>query len=84
MLTDPRFDGLRPLCCLSCGASVLVAKFSAQHTSVQWSLPAMLVCHEFGSFAAAGGQTALSPGCGKLRASIDAAVLGGDLPVAPP
>jgi hypothetical protein len=84
MRADPRFDGLAPLSCLSCGAHVLVAKFSEQHTSVQWSLAAMRSCVEFGAVAAAGGQTALSPGCAALRASIDAAVLAGRLPVAPP
>jgi hypothetical protein len=81
---DERHEGLRPVSCLSCGAVVLVAKFSPQHTSVQWSLPAMRACLEFGALAAAGGQTALSEGCGSLRSSIDTAVLAGRLPVAPP
>ena len=84
MRTDPRFDGLSPVCCATCGASVLVAKFSAQHTSVQWSPPAMRSCVEFSVLAALGEQTALSPGCGKLRASIEEAVRSGRLAVAPP
>ena len=84
MLADPRHDGLRPVSCSSCGAVVLVAKFSPQHTSVQWSLAAMGMCSEFGALAAAGGQSALIAGCGGLRSSIDAAVLAGRLPVAPP
>lgn len=84
MRTDPRFDGLSPVGCTTCGASVLVAKFSAQHTSVQWSLPAQRLCAEFESVAAAGGQTALSPGCAKLRDSIEEAVRAGRLSVAPP
>jgi hypothetical protein len=84
MRADPRHDGLRPVCCSSCGADVLVAKFSAQHTSVQWSLPAMRACREFGALVAAGGQSALIEGCGSLRSSIDAAVLAGRLPVTPP
>jgi hypothetical protein len=84
MRADPRFDGLAPVCCLSCGAHVLVAKFSEQHTSVQWSMAAMGSCLEFGAVAASGGQTALSPGCAALRASIDAAVTSGRLTVAPP
>ncbi|HEX6522043.1 MAG TPA: hypothetical protein VF070_18855 [Streptosporangiaceae bacterium] len=81
---DPRFDGVQPVSCGECGAAVLVAKFSPQHTSVQWSLPAMRACLEFGMLTAAGEQTALSDGCGRLRASIDAAVRDGRLPVAPP
>lgn len=84
MLPDPRFAGLAPVCCLSCGTRVLVAKFSEQHTSVQWSLAAMRSCPELGAVAARGGQTALWPGCGALRASIDAAVLAGRLAVSPP
>jgi hypothetical protein len=70
--------------CASCGAAVLVAKFSAEHTSVQWSRLAMRACKEFGALIAAGGQTALSDGCDSLRSSIDAAVHAGRLPVAPP
>jgi hypothetical protein len=81
---DPRFDGLRPVSCAACGASVLVAKFSPQHTTVQWSLPAMRACLEFGVLTAAGEQTALAEGCGRLRSSIDAAVRGGRLPVEAP
>ncbi len=81
---DPRFEGLRPVSCAACGGTVLVAKFSPQHTSVQWSLPAMRACLEFGVLTAAGEQTALSEGCGRLRSSIDAAVRDGRLPVAPP
>jgi hypothetical protein len=82
--TDPRFDKLSPVSCVTCGASVLVVKFSAQHTSVQWSLPAMRSCVEFTEITAGGGQTALSPSCARLRACIDAAVRAGRLPVAPP
>jgi hypothetical protein len=84
MRTDPRFDGLSPVCCATCGASVLVAKFSAQHTSVQWTLPAMRSCVEFSVLAALGEQTALNPGCVKLRDSIEEAVRSGRLAVAPP
>ena len=81
---DPRHEGLRPVCCSSCGASVLVAKFSPQHTSVQWSLPAMRACLEFAALAAADGHSALMSGCASLRSSIEAAVRSGRLPVAPP
>lgn len=82
--SDPRFEGVRPVCCAACGATVLVAKFSAQHTSVQWSPAAMRSCLEFGVLTAAGEQTALAEGCGRLRSSIDAAVRSGRLTVGPP
>jgi hypothetical protein len=60
---------------------VLVAKFSPQHTSVQWSADAVLACAEF---LLAGGPSALVRGCDSLRDSIDAAVTSGRLEVSPP
>jgi hypothetical protein len=75
---DPRFESLAPLTCASCGARVLVAKFSPQHTSVQWDAAAVGMCLEFD------GPSPLVPGCGRLRFSIDDAVADGRLTVAPP
>jgi hypothetical protein len=63
---------------------VLVAKFSQQHTSVQWTAAAVLVCAEFGALAAEGRPSALVEGCASLRDSIDAAVGAGGLEVSPP
>jgi hypothetical protein len=88
VLTEPRADerhaGVAPVCCASCGATVLVAKFSPQHTSVQWSLEAMDTCGEFGALTAAGADRALISGCASLRESIDAAVASGQLAIEPP
>jgi hypothetical protein len=81
---DPRFAGLRPVTCARCGAQALVAKFSPQHTSVQWTLDATAACAEFGALVAAGQQTALAEGCASMRAAIAAAVRSGRLVVAPP
>jgi hypothetical protein len=67
--------------CAQCGGLVRVAKFSLQHTSVQWSSDAVLGCAEF---AAAGGASALIPACAALRDSIDDAVAGGRVEVLPP
>ena len=64
----------QPVRCARCGATVLVAKFSPQHTSVQWTAAAAASCAEFGARAAAGTGSALVEGCGALRDSIDAAV----------
>jgi hypothetical protein len=74
--TDPRFDALAPVTCASCGACVLVAKFSPQHTSVQWDATAVDMCFEL--------TGSLIPGCGRLRSSISDAVADGRLTVAPP
>jgi hypothetical protein len=67
--------------CGRCGATVLAAKFSPQHTSVQWSAAAVRACAEF---AASVRPSALIEGCGSLRDSIDAAVTAGRLEVRSP
>jgi hypothetical protein len=63
---------------------VLVAKFSPQHTSVQWTGAAVSVCAEFSVAAALGRTSARVAGCDSLRDSIDAAVKAGRLEVSPP
>jgi hypothetical protein len=63
--------------CGQCGVAVQVAKFSLQHTSVQWSGDAVLGCVEFAAKVAAGGHSALVPTCASLRDSIEDAVAGG-------
>ena len=78
---DERHAALRPVDCARCGAAVLAAKFSPQHTSVQWSAAAVRACAEFGALD---GLSALAEGCGSLRDSIDAAVRAGRLEVSPP
>ena len=84
MPADERRDSPRPVRCARCGAVVLVAKFSPQHTSAQWTAAATASCAEFGARTADGARTALIEGCGALRDSIDAAVASGRLAVAPP
>ena len=83
---DDRRASPQPVRCARCGAAVLVAKFSPQHTSVQWTAAAAASCAEF----ARAGRPARRPGgaliegCGALRDSIDAAVASGRLAVCPP
>ena len=84
MPADDRRASARPVRCGRCGAVVLVAKFSPQHTSAQWTAAATAACAEFGARTAAGARSALIEGCGALRDSIDAAVASGLLAVAPP
>jgi hypothetical protein len=81
---DERQSEYREVICEACGAIVRAAKFSVQHTSVQWDAAAVRQCAEFARRAAAGEQTALIERCGSMRASIEAAALEGRLPVAPP
>jgi hypothetical protein len=82
--SDDRDAGFQPVGCEQCGTTVLVAKFSPQQTSVQWSLASVRACAEFSARAAAGEQTALIDTCASLRESIDRAVLQGRLEVPPP
>ena len=81
---DERHASLGPVSCARCGAAVLVAKFSLQHTSVQWSAAAVRACAEFAASSADGRPSALLEGCASLRDSIDAAVEAGRLEVSPP
>jgi len=53
---DERYAALCRVECARCGAAVLAAKFSPQHTSVQWSVAAVRACWEF---SAAGRPSAL-------------------------
>ncbi len=70
--------------CKQCAAVVGVVKFSAQHTSVQWTSEAVLICSEFRARVLAGMPSALIATCISLRASIDAAVADGRVRVQPP
>lgn len=82
--SDERHAALREVACGRCGAVVLVAKFSPQHTSVQWSRKAVQACEEFAARTAAGEQTALISTCASLHDSIDRAAGEGRLQVPPP
>jgi hypothetical protein len=81
---DERHAGFRPVECERCGAAVLVAKFSPQHTSVQWSQASVRACAEFSARVAGGEQTALIDSCASLRTSIDRAAAQGRLEVLAP
>jgi hypothetical protein len=81
---DERKARYCPVYCDVCGAVVRAAKFSVQHTSVQWDADAVRRCAEFARRVAAGERTPLIERCEALRASLDAAVLDGRLPVEPP
>ena len=82
---DERHTAFCSVECGRCGAGVLAAKFSPQHTVVQWSPAAVRACAEFSAALSFSGRpSALVEGCGSLRDSIDAAVAAGRLEVSPP
>jgi len=84
LVRDERRGAFCPVECGRCGAGVLAAKFSPQHTSVQWSAEAVRACSEFAAAESLGRSSALVQGCGSLRDSIDAAVTAGRLEVSLP
>ena len=67
---DHLLGGLTDLACDRCAVRVLVKKNSPQHTSIQWTAPAVQGCAEFAARVAAGERTALIDTCASLRASI--------------
>jgi len=83
-IQDERLGAPAPVECERCGARVLAAKFSPQHTMVQWDDAAVRTCAEFMAFESLGQTSARVAGCDSLRDSIDVAVKDGRLEVAPP
>jgi hypothetical protein len=81
---DDRRSRYCPVECGRCGAVVQAAKFSSQHTSVQWDAAAVGRCAEFAAAAADGLQSALVERCASMRSSIDLAAADGRLPVVHP
>lgn len=82
--SDERHAALRAVACDRCGAVVDVAKFSPQHTSVQWRADSVRTCVEFCDRAAAGPRGATVSGCASLWRSIERAVSDGRLEVRSP
>ena len=81
---DERAWRYAEVACARCGTVVEVAKFSLQHTSVQWTAESVQTCAEFSALVADGGSSALIATCASLRASIDDAVSDGRVEVLPP
>lgn len=67
--------------CLDCLAHVGVKKNSDHQTSIQWTAEAMAACPELGRRHTSARGTQVHPSCPRLRASIDAAVRDGSVPI---
>ena len=80
---DERRAGFQWVGCDRCGAAVQVAKFSPQHTIVQWNPESVRACAEFTARAPRAAD-ALIDTCASLRDSIDRAVRDGRLEILPP
>ncbi|HTM85704.1 MAG TPA: hypothetical protein VL179_12545 [Mycobacterium sp.] len=75
---------MQPHTCNTCGNQVLVEKYSAEHTSVQWLAEAGSACPEFARRAALGEHSNWIPTCAALRDSIARAVESGELTTTSP
>lgn len=71
---------MQPISCHECGTRVLVEKYSAIHTSVQWLGDAEATCPEFAAHADQGRPSSSVPSCLALRESIRAAAREGLIP----
>lgn len=67
--------------CLDCPARVGVKKNSEHHTSIQWSEEALGHCQEFRRLGSHPEGRDVHASCPRLRASIDAAVRTGAIPI---
>jgi hypothetical protein len=67
---------LTEVSCLDCLARVGVQKNSEHHTSIQWNAEALAACPQMRR-----SLRALHEACPRLRASIDAAVRDGAVPI---
>lgn len=74
-------DGrLAEVSCQDCLARVMVKKNSEHHTSIQWSAEALANCAEFQRLDAQ-GQRKVHSACSRLQASIEDAVVQGQLSI---
>lgn len=71
-------EGLTTVSCLDCLVTVDVRKNSEQQTAIQWSTDAQRKCPVLS------GRDSIHEGCPRLKASIDAAVRDGLLPIGVP
>lgn len=68
-------EGLTRVSCMDCLATVDVRKNSEQQTAIQWTADAQGLCPELSR------RHSIHEGCPRLKASIEAAVREGRLPV---
>jgi hypothetical protein len=68
-------EGLTTVSCMDCLVTVEVRKNSDHQTAIQWSAEAQGMCPELSR------RDTIHEGCPRLRASIEAAVRDGRLPI---
>ncbi|AXK86778.1 hypothetical protein IU436_26675 [Nocardia farcinica] len=74
-------DGMTPLHCQGCHSRVLVRKYSAHQTSVEWTEPPATRCPVFAGLAESGAAPGRPDTCPSLEKTIKWAVDEGVLPI---
>lgn len=72
---------MQPIDCRLCGNTVLVEKYSNQHTSIQWLEESATSCQRFAEKVARGEALGTDESCSALNASIDGAAADGQIPL---
>ncbi|WP_024796891.1 hypothetical protein [Tomitella biformata] len=70
---------MQPIDCRLCGNTVLVEKYSNQHTSIQWLEASATSCQRFAERLARGDRLGTDESCSALNASIDGAAAAGEI-----
>lgn len=70
---------MQPITCRLCSNTVLVEKYSNQHTSIQWLEESSTTCQKFADKAARGETLGTDESCSALIATIDSAAAAGEI-----
>ncbi len=65
--------------CRLCSNTVLVEKYSNQHTSIQWLEDSATSCQQFADKIARGEPLGTDQSCSALQATIDSAAAAGEI-----
>ena len=70
---------MQPITCRLCSNTVLVEKYSNQHTSIQWLEESATSCQKFADKIARGETLSTDEPCSALLATIDSAAAAGEI-----
>lgn len=70
---------MQPITCRLCSNTVLVEKYSNQHTSVQWLEESGVSCQKFADKIARGESLGTDESCSALQATIESAAAAGEI-----
>ena len=70
---------MQPITCRLCPNTVLVEKYSNQHTSIQWLEDSATSCQRFADKVSRGESLGTDESCSALTATIDSAAAAGEI-----